>query len=202
MLFTASPQAYSSLGSEPAGPRSGECRTRTGAEPRQGQGRARDRAMMSKGSGSGPANAASPSHRRARRQPSRRLARGSSPTCSSRVACPGLSPHPSTTPLTFTGSGTGTSIGSSNASAPIARMPSLQNLMRRLPGWSTSAGIVLTSLIFGPTPEMPTASAAAFERSMKPIYAQGRSAICPEIPPATGFCRGSAPVTSPKVPQP
>jgi hypothetical protein len=115
---------------------------------------------------------------------------------------PRIEPTSFNYPLTFTGSGTGTSIGSSNASAPIARMPSLQNLMRRLPGWSTSAGIVLTSLIFGPTPEMPTASAAAFERSMKPIYAQGRSAICPEIPPATGFCRGSAPVTSPKVPQP
>src|SRR4051812_16465758 len=34
MLFTAILQAYSSLGSEPAGPRSGESRTRTGAASR------------------------------------------------------------------------------------------------------------------------------------------------------------------------
>src|SRR3954447_8382748 len=34
MLFTASPQAYSSLRREPAGPRSGECRSRTGAASR------------------------------------------------------------------------------------------------------------------------------------------------------------------------
>src|SRR3954454_11773824 len=34
MLFTASPQGYSSLGSEPAGPGSGESRSRTGAASR------------------------------------------------------------------------------------------------------------------------------------------------------------------------
>src|SRR3954453_23091935 len=34
MLFTASPQGYSSLGSEPAGPRSGQSRARTGAASR------------------------------------------------------------------------------------------------------------------------------------------------------------------------
>ena len=36
---------------------------------------------------------------------------------------------------------------------------------------------------------------------MKPIYASDRSEICSEIPPFAGFCRVSAPVTSPKVPQ-
>src|SRR4051812_28570326 len=36
MLCTASPQGYSSRGHEPAGPRSGQCRTRTGAASRGG----------------------------------------------------------------------------------------------------------------------------------------------------------------------
>src|SRR4051812_24899896 len=35
---------------------------------------------------------------------------------------------------------------------------------------------------------------------MKPIYARDRSAICLEIPPLSGFCRVSAPLTSPKLP--
>ena len=37
---------------------------------------------------------------------------------------------------------------------------------------------------------------------MKPIYAQDRSALRSESPPFAGFYRVSAPVTSPKVPQP
>ena len=145
MLFTASPQGYSSLGSEPAGPRSGESRARTGAASR---GSEYEQRAVGLGPPTRPAQATG-GREDSRTTAVRRLARGSSPTYSSRVICPGLSPHPSTTPLTFPGSGTGTSIGSSNASAPIARMPSLQNSMHRLPGWSTSAGIVSTCLIFG-----------------------------------------------------
>ena len=48
---------------------------------------------------------------------------------------------------------------------------------------------------------MPMCRAGQGSR-MKPIYAQDRSAIYLEIPPLAGFCRVSAPVTSPKVPQP
>ena len=92
---------------------------------------------MSRGQWPGPANAASPATRE-REESHYGGLRDSSPTCSSRVACPGLSP-PLSTPRRHFREVAREQV-SVHPTLPL-RCPGLrQNLMRRFAGWVRRPG--------------------------------------------------------------
>jgi CubicO group peptidase (beta-lactamase class C family) len=86
---------------------------------------------------------------------------------------------------------------------PEVRPPTIRDLLRHTSGLSyrfmNAPGIVEAYEWLGVDDGLAAPDLQG--PRMKPIYASDRSEICSEIPPFAGFCRVSAPVTSPKVPQ-